>query len=185
MVIVRYKRIAVVLHWLIATLMIGNVTLGLSVDFLPDPWIRSVIDTHKATGITLLGLVLLRLLWRATHSPPPWPARYANWERRGAAIAHVGMYALMLALPVSGWLHDSAWKDAATHPMRLFGLVPWPRISAISNLEPTLKETLHTLFGVWHRDFGYVLYAMVMLHVMAALKHQYLDGEPELQRMSL
>jgi cytochrome b561 len=93
------------------------------------------------------------------------------------------LYGLMFALPLSGWLHDSAWKDAATHPMRLFGLAPWPRIPAIATLEPALKESLHTLFGQMHTWFGYALYALFLLHVLGALKHQWYDREPELQRM--
>lgn len=181
----RYTRTAVVLHWLIAVLIAVNVTLALSVDYLPDEWVRAVIDTHKSTGITVLGLVLMRILWRAAHPPPPLPVGYARWERTGARVAHGTLYALMLLLPLSGWMHDSAWKDAATHPMTLFGLVPWPRIGWIEAIEPVTKESLHTLFGVFHTAFGYLLYALLVMHVGGALKHQWLDREPELQRMSL
>ncbi|MEP7140312.1 MAG: cytochrome b [Caldimonas sp.] len=181
----RYTRTAVVLHWLIALLIVVNVALGLSADLLPDEWVRVVIDTHKSTGITVLGLVLLRILWRFGHRPPALPHSYARWERFGAHAAHGALYALMLLLPLSGWLHDSAWKDAATHPMRLFGLVPWPRIGFIMAIEPTTKESLHDLFGGLHTAFGYVLYVLLALHIGGALKHQWLDRERELQRMSL
>jgi cellulose synthase/poly-beta-1,6-N-acetylglucosamine synthase-like glycosyltransferase/cytochrome b561 len=179
----RYTATAVVLHWAIALLLAVNIALALSVDHLPDAAVRPVIDMHKSIGITVLGLALVRLLWRLSHVPPPLATRYALWERRCATVVHVALYGLMLALPLSGWLHDSAWKDAATHPMRLFGLVPWPRIQAIATLEPALKESLHTLFGQWHTWFGYALYALVALHVAGALKHQLYDREPELQRM--
>ena len=181
----RYTRIAVVLHWLVAALIAVNVALALSVGFLPDEWVRAVIDTHKSTGITVLGLVLLRIHWRTAHPPPPLPTSYARWERAGARAAHAVLYALMLLLPLSGWMHDSAWKDAATHPMALFGLVPWPRIGVIEAIEPVRKEALHTLFGIVHTGFGYLLYALVVLHIVGALKHQWLDRKPELQRMSL
>ena len=103
----------------------------------------------------------------------------------GAHAAHGVLYALILMLPLSGWMHDSAWKDAATHPMTLYGAVPWPRIGWITNLEPVQKEQLHELFGWFHTAFGYVLYGVLFLHVAGALKHQWLDKEPELQRMSL
>ncbi len=181
----RYTRIAVVLHWLVAVLIVVNVGLALSVDFLPDEWVRPVIDTHKSTGITVLGLVLLRILWRAGHPPPPLPAHYPRWERSSAHVAHGALYALILLLPLSGWLHDSAWKDAATHPMQLFQLVPFPRLGFIENIEPVQKEALHTLFGTVHTVFGYLLYGLLALHIGAALKHQWIDREPELQRMSL
>jgi cellulose synthase/poly-beta-1,6-N-acetylglucosamine synthase-like glycosyltransferase/cytochrome b561 len=179
----RYTTTALVLHWAIALLLAVNIALALSVDHLPDAAVRPVIDTHKSIGITILGLVLIRLLWRLSHKPPPLATRYARWERRIAGAVHLMLYGLMFALPLSGWLHDSAWKDAATHPMRLFGLVPFPRIQAIASLEPALKESLHTLFGQLHTWFGYALYALFLLHVLGALKHQLYDREPELQRM--
>jgi cytochrome b561 len=170
---------------LLAVVIVANVALALSADYWADDWVRPVIDTHKSLGITALGLVILRLLWRATHAAPPLPASFARWERRAAALGHALLYALMFALPLSGWLHDSAWKDAATHPMQLFGLVPWPRIGAIAALAPGLKEALHTLFGNVHEALSYVLYVLLALHIGAALKHQFVDREAELQRMSL
>ncbi len=180
----RYTRTAVVLHWLVALLIAVNVALGLLADGLPDDWIRPVIDTHKSIGITILGLVLMRLLWRFAHPPPPLPAGYPRRERVAAKFAHGLLYVLMLALPLSGWMHDSAWKDAATHPMPFFGLFEWPRIAAIGRIEPAAKEVLHTQLGSLHTLLGYVLYGVFALHVAGALKHQ-LAGERELQRMSL
>jgi cellulose synthase/poly-beta-1,6-N-acetylglucosamine synthase-like glycosyltransferase/cytochrome b561 len=179
----RYTNTAMALHWVIALCLAVNIGLGLSADYLPDVAVRPVIDVHKSIGITVLGLVLIRLLWRLSHSPPPLAARYAAWERRSAHLVHGALYALMLGLPLSGWLHDSAWKDAAGHPMSLFGLVPWPRIHAISGLEPALKESLHTLFGRVHSWFADALCGLFLLHVAGALKHQLFDREPELQRM--
>jgi cytochrome b561 len=179
----RYTRTAMALHWIIAILIICNVVLGLSADSLPDDWVRPVIDTHKSIGITVLGLVLLRILWRASHRPPPLPAEFPSWERSAAHVAHFLLYLLMIALPLSGWLHDSAWKDAATHPMQFFGLVQWPRIGWIMDIEPTTRERLHDAFGALHVWIGYVLYGLFALHVLGALKHQFLDHEPELQRM--
>ena len=180
----RYTATAMLLHWLVAVLIIINVTLGLSADSLPEGWVRPIIDTHKSIGITVLGLVLLRLLWRAAHPPPLLPPGYPRWEKLSAHLAHGLLYVVILVLPLSGWLHDSAWKEAATHPMRLFNLVPWPRIGFVMNADPATKESLHTLFGNLHTWFGYALYVLFALHVLGALKHQFLDKEPELQRMA-
>jgi cytochrome b561 len=171
------------LHWLIAALIIINVALGLAADWLPDEWVRLDIDTHKSIGITVLGLAILRLIWRFRHQPPALPASFAAWELKTSHITHVLLYVLMFALPLSGWLHDSAWKDAASHPMTLFHLVPWPRIGYIMQLDPPLKETLHTVFGLIHKSFGFVLYALLALHVAGALKHEWIDKEPVLRRM--
>jgi len=180
----RYSGVAIVLHWMIAVLMIVNVGLVLFVDDLPEDWIRPFIDTHKSIGITVLGLGLLRLLWRIGHKPPPLPAYYPRWERTGAHLAHILLYGLIIGLPLSGWLHDSAWKDAATHPMHLFNLIEWPRIGAIMQLDPQTKESAHTVFGMIHEGLGYGLYVLLALHIGGALKHQFIDHEPELQRIS-
>lgn len=128
----HYTRAAIVLHWLIAVLMIVNAALGLSGELWPQSWRQPVTDTHKSIGITVLGLALLCI--------------HSRWERIGAGFAHAGLYLLILALPISGWLRDSAGKGAPSHPLRLFGLAPWPRFGFIMNLSPDLKESLHGAF---------------------------------------
>ena len=70
----RYTRIAIVLHWVIAAMIAVNVMLGLMADGLPDAWIRPAIDLHKSFGLTVLGLVLVRILWRLSHPAPPFPS---------------------------------------------------------------------------------------------------------------
>ena len=180
----RYTTVAIFLHWTIALLLIGNVFLGWSADWVADEHVRSVIDTHKSTGILILGLVLLRILWRVGHPPPPLPSGYQPWERVASHTVHGLLYVVMLALPLSGWMHDSAWKDAATHPMHWFNLFEWPRLGFIMGLEPAVKEHWHTVLGKIHTGIGYALYLLFFLHVAGALKHQFLDGEHELERMS-
>ncbi len=178
----RYSSVAIVLHWVVAVLILCNIVLIWIVDELPDERVRLAIDTHKSIGITVLGLFVLRLLWRLSHRPPTLD-ELAPWERLAAKLGHIGLYALMLAMPLSGWLHDSAWKDAATHPMNLFGVIPWPRIGFIMNLEPGQKEQLHSLFGEMHEWFANGFYVLFVLHVLGALKHQLLDRQKMLQRM--
>lgn len=179
----KYTRTAMLLHWLIAVLIVTNVVLGLIAESLPENWIRPAINSHKSIGITVLGLAIMRLLWRFTHQPPPLSASYPRWERTSAQLAHAALYFLMFALPLSGWLHDSAWKAAAEVPMHWFGLFEWPRFGFIMQLEPVLKERLHDLFGEIHEWFGYALYVLYALHVGGALKHQFIDKHAELQRM--
>ena len=181
----RYTKIAAVLHWLVAILIIANVMLALVAEALPDDAVRPAIDLHKSIGLTVLGLVLLRILWRLSHPAPPMPASYPRLERAGAHAAHLVFYALMLALPISGWLHDSAFKDAAAHPLRIFWVVPWFRIGAIEHLDPVTKEAAHAAFYALHSWAAYVLYGLLALHVLGALKHQFVDRKPELQRMRI
>jgi cytochrome b561 len=181
----RYTQTAIVLHWTVAALMIVNVILGLGVDALPKSLERFTIDTHKSIGITVLGLVILRVLWRLSHRPPEFPAGYGALERKGAHGVHYALYALMFLIPLSGWIHDSAWKGAPEHPFKLFGFIPWFRFGFIMDLDPATKERLHDISIQVHASLGYVLYALFALHVAGALKHQFVDKEQELQRMML
>lgn len=87
----RYTRPAIILHWLVAVLMAVNIALILLVEQFPDDWVRPVIDTHKSIGITVLGLVLLRILWRLSHRPPAMPPSYGRLERFGAHAAHAAL----------------------------------------------------------------------------------------------
>ena len=122
----RYNRTAMILHWLVAALLLVNVVYGLEAANADDAHVRPLIDMHKSIGLTLLGLVALRILWRLGHKPPPMPSRYPALERKGAHFAHLLLYAVMLLLPLTGYIHDSAWKLAASHPIELYGLVPFP-----------------------------------------------------------
>lgn len=179
----RYTRTAMLLHWLVAVLIAANIILIWIVELIPENLVRPAIDTHKSLGITVLGLAILRLLWRVANPPPPLGDGYKAWEKAGAHAAHIALYVLIFALPLSGWLHDSAWKAAAQFPMQLFYLFPWPRLGFIANLDPATKEVLHSLFGAIHKYLSYLFYGLFVLHVGAALKHQFWDREPQLARM--
>lgn len=179
----RYTTPAIIAHWLIAVLIIANLGLGLLAEKLPDTQIRVAIDTHKSIGITVLGLVLLRIFWRMAHQPPPFSTGMARWERALAHFAHFGLYVLMLWMPLTGWLHDSAWRAAPEIPMRLFGLFEWPRIAFIMGQPEGEKEYLHGLFGAMHEVGGYLLIALLLAHIMGALKHQFIDREAEFRRI--
>ena len=179
----RYTGTAMALHWLVALLVIGNLVLVWTIGSLPDPMVRPAIDLHKSIGITVLGLVLMRVLWRLSHPPPPLPAAYPRRERLLAHGTHLVLYALILGLPLSGWIHDSAFKDAGAHPLRLFGLVPWPRIGPIMALDPATKAAVHATWFRIHGLLAYGLYVLLALHLLGVLNHHLLDRDPVLQRM--
>lgn len=182
-IVERYTRVAMLLHWSVALLIFVNVTLGWGVGLLADDWVRPAINLHKSIGLTVLALVVLRILWRLTHRPPPLPAGYPRLERMAAHGAHALLYVVILGLPVSGYLHDSAFSQAARHPLTLFGLIEIPRLPAFMALDATTKTHVHAFwFGV-HVWLGYVLYVLLGLHVAGALKHQLVDRTPELRRM--
>ena len=181
--VARYNRTAMILHWLVATLLLINIVVGLKGETAEGPGARQIIDLHKSIGLTVLGLVILRILWRIAHKPPPLPKTYPKLERRASHVAHMALYAVIFLLPFSGYIHDSLWKGAPTHPIVIFGLIPFPRIGFLESLDPATKDRLHGVFFGVHVWLGYILYALVALHLLGVAKHHAIDHEEELQRM--
>jgi cytochrome b561 len=180
----RYTLTAISLHWVIAVLIGCNILLGfIGVHFMAPPIERPMLDLHKSIGLTVLALVFVRAAWRLTHRPPPLPAAYGRAEALAAHTAHYALYFLIFALPITGWIHDSAWSAATQHPFYLYWVIPFIRLGFITGLDPATKEYVHGLFGTLHTWLGYGLYAVLLAHIAGALKHQFVDREPELQRM--
>lgn len=169
----RYGAVAMLLHWLIALLIVLAVTIGLSMADMPfSPRKLQYFSWHKWTGITVLGLAAVRLLWRLTHPAPPLPPGLAGWEARLAGPGHAGLYLLLFALPLTGWTYSSAKGISVVY----LGLLPLPDLVAKdAALAPVLKQCHHTLF--------IALAVLVGLHVAAVLKHLFLDGHDVLHRM--
>lgn len=168
----RYGSVAQFLHWSVVLLLVAQVTLGKIAHELPAGLERLVVmSRHKSLGITILGIALLRLAWRwldAPPAPPPMP----RWQLLAARFNHWALYALLFALPLSGWLTSSA----ANHPVSWWGLVQLPDfVAPDERLEEFLEETHELLVNA--------LYVLVGLHVAAALKHQFLDRDGLLMRM--
>ena len=179
----RYNRTAMILHWLVAALILINVFYGLAAKSADDSRVRALVDAHKSIGLTILGLVLLRIFWRLGHAPPPLPRSYPKLEKIAAHAAHYALYAVILLLPLSGYLHDSAWNGGATHPLVWFGVLHLPRVPIIKSFDPATKDHLHALFGAAHVYIGYLLYGLVGLHLLGVLKHHAIDHEAEISRM--
>jgi cytochrome b561 len=104
----RYSRIAILLHWGIALLILANLVVGFFMEGLTGPIRRTVINFHVSSGMTILALTAVRVLWRLTHEPPPYPAGMRGWERHTASIVHVALYVIMVAMPLCGWALVSA-----------------------------------------------------------------------------
>lgn len=179
----KYTKGAVVLHWVVAIGILLNLWIGLRFDYTPKDSLRDAINFHKSVGITVLGFALLRVLWRATHVPPAIPTTYQVWERKLSHVVHWLLYGMIVLVPLSGWLYDSAWKAAPSHPLTLFGVIPWFRLPIVNGLSDVQKDYWHDLLGSLHTAAAYVLIAALSLHVLGALKHQFYDKHRELQRM--
>jgi len=184
-VTVRYTRTAIVFHWVIAVLVIANIALAWTFKTWDDrPWTQYVTNTHKTFGITVLGLALMRLLWRIGHRPPPFSPAIPHWQVRAARAGHAGLYFIILAMPLSGWIYDSAWEWAADVPIDFWGLFEMPRIPWVMDMPPgPAKEALDKIAGKVHVGLSYLLYALLAAHLIGAFKHQWIDRVPTLQRM--
>ncbi|MCU6432445.1 cytochrome b [Undibacterium sp. Jales W-56] len=169
----RYPLTSIVFHWLIALLIVAAFTLGtIMTDMKISPTKLQYYSWHKWLGVTVLGLVALRLLSRLLSQAPAYPDSMPRWQKKAAALTHGALYLLMFAVPLSGYFYTSA----AGYPVVYLGLVQLPTIIGPSpELKPVLKE-LHELLTN-------VLLALVILHVVAALKHHFIDKDGLLQRM--
>jgi cytochrome b561 len=169
----RYTRVAMALHWILAFAIIGNLCVGLYMTELSmSPQRLKLYNWHKWAGVMILLLSALRLLWRITHRPPPLPHSVAAWQARASKGVHILLYALFFAVPLSGW----AYSSATGFPIVLFGALPLPDFVA-KNRE--LAEAIKPL----HHWLAYGLAGTVALHVIAALKHQWIDRDQLLSRM--
>jgi cytochrome b561 len=180
----RYTRTAIILHWLIAVLVISNIILAWIFHTVPTEIAQPYTNAHKTIGITVLGLALLRLLWRIGHRPPPFSPAIPSWQVRAARIGHAALYFMIIAMPLSGWIYDSAWEWAAAVPIDVFGLFEMPRIAWVMNMPPSpAKEALDVVAGKIHVALSYLLYFLLAAHLIGAIKHQWFDRVPTFQRM--
>jgi cytochrome b561 len=174
----RYDRVAIGLHWLLALAIVGAFGVGIYMTGLPfSPQRIKLINWHKWAGITILALSALRLLWRLTHRPPPLSARVLSgmppWQQRAHHATHFALYLLFFAVPLFGW----AYSSAVGLQIVWFGLLPLP------DLVPVDKDFGNLVLKPLHKAAAFMLGALVLLHVAAALKHQFLDRDGLLLRM--
>ena len=179
-----YSTVAVLLHWLIAFLILGQLAGGIVMVNLSDAAISlkfQIYQWHKSFGVTILFLSLLRLAWRLTHRVPPLPDGMAWYERLGARISHVGFYVLMLVVPLVGWTVVSASPYAASVPTFLFGVIPWPHLPFFENVAD--RELIAGRFAEIHKILAFATLGLFVLHVGAALKHHFINKDGVLARM--
>lgn len=172
----RYGAVAMALHWLMALLLSALVALGLYMTRLPDAGFDTrkigLILYHKQLGIVALALFALRLLWRVGNALPQLVEALPDWQKVMARFVHLCFYALMLALPLTGWLMSSATGI----PVSVLGLFTLP------DLVPYDERLFHTLVEV-HRYLGYALILCMTAHIGAALRHHFLLRDNTLRKM--
>ncbi|MBV8061306.1 MAG: cytochrome b/b6 domain-containing protein [Alphaproteobacteria bacterium] len=180
--VTAYNVVAKTLHWLIGLAILGMLALGWIMTDMPntDPAKFSLFQLHKSIGVSILLLALVRIGWRLTHAAPALPATAKPWEIKLAHGTHYLLYALMIIMPITGWVVIST----STFKLRtlLFSIVPWPAIPYLGDLEN--KKEIHDLFGDAHGIIAYVIAAFVALHAAAALKHHFINRDDILLRMA-
>ena len=176
----RYDTVAMVLHWAIAALMIFMIVFGEDlIRVSRDPAAAAAAGTflpslHVSIGIGILILSAVRLAWRLTNPPPPLPATMAPWEQMVSKLTHVLFYILLIGLPLSGWLSFGhyAVERPAVAGAQVFGLFPVPGAPDLGGIG-----------GALHGLGSNFAMALVILHVLAALKHQFVNRDDILRRM--
>jgi cytochrome b561 len=170
----RYSRTAIVLHWLIALAILGQIAFGWYLQTIPrlTPDRTIFVNLHKSTGLVIGALIVFRLAWRLMHKPPALPGSMPAWERSAARASHALLYACMLTMPIAGYTASNFSKFGVKFFNALL-LPPW----GVDD-----RGTYAFLNGL-HVATSYVFVILIGVHVAAALKHLILPRHGVFRRM--
>ena len=170
----KYSGLAMLLHWLIAVLVIVQWRISEAAEEAATREAGgAIMANHFAIGVVIFLVVALRLVWRQVSPPPPPGPGHAPWERTLANLVHFAFYALLLVMPVAGWIALSSFGQ----PISVWGLFSLPALPVPQN--PALGEQIFELHGA----SGIALLVLAALHALAALKHTFIDKSGGLSRM--
>ncbi len=157
-----YNLVAKILHWVMALMIISLLAVGIYMHELPkeDALKPTLYILHKASGMVVLFLVLVRLLWRLTHKPPSLN-RYSSLVKKAATISHFALYVLMFAIPLSGFLMSTA----GGHAVSFYGLFEFPLLF-------DKNKSLGEIFSETHEILAFLMMGILLLHVAGAIKHR-------------
>lgn len=169
----RWGAVSQLLHWVIVVLIAWMGYLGLTMGDLPNGLAKiQTYALHKSLGLTILALVVLRVLWRLYAGSPAHVPGTPAWQARVAGLTHLAIYALLFAIPLSGWVLNSA----SGFPLKWFGLFKVPALTGKS-------EDLHELAEEAHELMFWALVLLVVVHAGAAFWHHLFKGDTTLTRM--
>lgn len=174
----RYHSAAIILHWVMAVAFILMLASGLTMEYIElDKQLKyQLFQWHKSLGVLLLVAVALRIAVRLWQKPPALPALFKRWEVIAAHLGHLGLYAAMIIMPLSGWAMVSSSPYGL--PTYVFGWFEWPHIPGLAANDAINggAKTVHWL-GAW------AFLALLAAHVGAVIKHYLFDRENLLRRM--
>jgi cytochrome b561 len=173
-----YTKVAIALHWVIA----GAITLqlfgGLQMEGLKGAEKFAAFQSHKSLGLTILILSVARLAWRIANPPPPLPSGMKGWEVAAAKFTHVAFYALMIGVPIGGWVIISTSPyNIATH---WWGLFEWPQLP-LADLP--FRKALNEMAKQGHEIGAFSIIGLLVLHIGAVLKHMFVNEDDVASRM--
>lgn len=169
----RYSGVAMLLHWVIAVLVIMNWQIAERAEHFDGPLRGEIMDYHRAWGMTILALTLIRLAWRLAHPSVVRTPDLKRWERVLAKTVHVTFYVLLIGLPLGGWLATSFYGK----PVEFFGLFAIPALPVGAD-----KELGGAIFDA-HETGAKFMLLLIVMHVAGALKHTIIDRDGTLWRM--
>lgn len=179
--VMKYDRVQIILHWLIALIILTMIGLGLFMVELPkqselpvgEESVRAFYFLlHKSLGITAAMLILIRIVWRITHKAPVLPASVSKWQQKAAGAIHGLLYLVMLAMPLSGYLQSMYSK----YHTKFWG-VELPRLA---EADTAMRE----VFSQVHECLAFAFITLILIHIAAAIKHR-IEGTGISDRMSL
>jgi cytochrome b561 len=156
----RFTPLQRLLHWVMAACILAMLFIGVGMVSTVMPKYLSLVAIHKSLGIAVLVLALIRLGVRLRYGAPPLPVDLPEPMRLAAHLSHYAFYALMIAMPLLGW----AMLSAAAYPVVVFGGLYLPAIVPQS-------DSLHTWLWNAHFYLAFAFFALVLMHVAAALFH--------------
>ena len=168
----NYNKVSKVLHWSVALLILGLLVVGFWMEGLTPPFKFEVYGIHKALGITVLLLAIVRIVWTHATQKPKALSTHKQWEKILSKTIHIVLYIAMLAFPLSGWVMSSA----GGYPISFFGLFEVPPIVGENKELSGLANQIHGLLA-------YIVIGCVGLHIIGALKHHVMDKDATLTRM--
>jgi cytochrome b561 len=168
----RFSPLQRALHWIMAVCILAMLFIGVGMLSTVRPDYLSLVSIHKPLGIVILLLALIRLVVRLTHGAPPLPASMPEPMKLAAHLSHLAFYLLMIGLPLIGW----GMLSAADYPVVVFG-IHLPRILPHSN-------GLHTLLWNAHRVLALCFFALILVHLAAALLHALVRRDGVFQAMA-
>jgi cytochrome b561 len=169
----RYGAVAQIFHWIIAGLIVTQFALAWTASDLPLGMHKlALLARHKSFGMTVLMLAILRLLWRLRNPPPELPVGMMPIERFLARVTHIAFYVLLFAMPLTGWMMSSA----KNYSVSWFGLLTWPNLIGQNEKAFDFLKSTHDILSD-------VLFAIALLHILAALKHHFWNKDDTLLRM--